>query len=70
MTGDLEKRIEILEGVISHQQRTIDDLNDVVVAQGSELGELRRKLHALVARFIAVEEHVQPPVPADKPPHW
>lgn len=70
MTGSKDDRVELLEGVVSHQQRTIDELNDVVIAQGKEIAELRKKLETLISRFLAVEEAVQPDIPVDKPPHW
>lgn len=65
-----EQRIDMLEGVVSHQQKMLDELNDVVVAQARELAELRTRLETLVSRFLAVEEAVQPDIPVDKPPHW
>jgi SlyX protein len=65
-----EQRIDMLEGVVSHQQRMLDEINDVVTAQAKELGDLRTRLETLVSRFLAVEEAVQPDIPVDKPPHW
>ena len=68
--SDDQIRIEALEAALAHNQRLVEELNDVVTKQAAEIGEMRRKLDALTSRFLAVEEAVQPDIPVDKPPHW
>lgn len=63
-------RLDELEILAAHQARTIEDLNETVVRQGKEIDRLERLVEALVERFRAVEERVQPDIPVTKPPHW
>lgn len=65
-----DERVEELEILAAHQARTLEELNEVIVRQGSEIERLGRILEALVKRFQAVEERVQQDTPVDKPPHW
>lgn len=66
----LEARIVDLEMLVAHQQKTIDDLNEVVTGQGRMIADLRRKLETLTTRFLSVEEQLRDAPPVDKPPHW
>ncbi|GAB4362943.1 MAG: SlyX family protein [Oricola sp.] len=63
-------RLDELEIIVSHQARTIEDLNETVIRQGREIERLERLVEALVKRFQAVEEQVLPDIPVSKPPHW
>ncbi len=63
-------RIEALEAALAHNQRLVEELNEVVTKQAAAIDAMRRKLDALTGRFLAVEEAVQPDIPVDKPPHW
>lgn len=65
-----ETRIAALEEALAHNQHLIEELNEVVTKQASEIEAMRRKLDALTRRFLTVEEAVQPDIPIDKPPHW
>lgn len=65
-----DTRIRELEQALAHQQRLVEDLNEVVTRQADEIAAMQRKLDALTQRFLAVEEAVQPDIPVDKPPHW
>ena len=65
-----DTRIEALEQALAHQQRLVEDLNEVVTRQADEIAAMQRKLDALTQRFLAVEQAVQPDTPVDKPPHW
>lgn len=66
----MEDRIAELEIALAHQQKVCDDLNEVVTAQTAEIAELKRRMEALVKRFLLVEEAVAPDIPVDRPPHW
>lgn len=63
-----EQRFVILETKIAYQEKTIADLNDVIVDQGRELAELRRRIEAL-ERYA--KEHLGArSLPNEKPPHY
>ncbi|MCI5077674.1 SlyX family protein [Oricola sp.] len=63
-------RLDELEILAAHQARTIEDLNETIIRQGKDIDRLERLVEALVKRFKAVEDHVQPEIAATKPPHW
>ncbi len=69
-----EERIERLEMEVAHQQRTLDQLNEVVIEQSVDLLRLQRTLEQLAKQL---EELTTPPVGAEpldlveeKPPHY
>lgn len=64
------ERLDDLEILAAHQAQMLDDLNDVVIAQGEVIADLRRKLDVLARRVSETEERVRGTVPVDKPPHW
>lgn len=70
MTKTETQRLDDLEILAAHQARTIDELNEVVTAQGEVIGDLRRKLDVLARRLAEAEARMRDPVPSDKPPHW
>lgn len=63
-------RLDDLEILVSHQANMIDELNEVVVAQGDVIADLRRKLDVLTRRFVETESRLKDDIPIDKPPHW
>lgn len=63
-------RLDELEILATHQARTIEELNETILRQGKSIDRLERLVEALVVRFRAVEEHVQPEISATRPPHW
>ena len=64
------ERLDDLEVLAAHQAQMLDDLNEVVIAQGDVIADLRRKLDVLARRFAGLEEQMRGAVPVDKPPHW
>jgi SlyX protein len=63
-----EQRFVILETKLAYQEKTLADLNDVIVEQANEIRELRRRLEGL-ERFA--KEHLgAPSLPSEKPPHY
>ncbi len=62
-----ETRFEELESRLTHQQRLLDELNEVVIEQRALLDGLREELRVL-------REHVESPPDADPgnepPPHY
>ncbi len=63
---------EALESRIAHLMRAVDDLSDVVAAQGREIDLLTRRVAMLMAREAEREADGEGSVPlADqRPPHW
>jgi uncharacterized coiled-coil protein SlyX len=67
-TEDLSERLTALESHIAHQDGTIDDLNEMVKKQWTEIEALRRDLAELRARLARVEGDMGPNQPDDQPP--
>jgi SlyX protein len=64
----LEQRFVKLETKLAYQEKTIADLNDVVVVQDRQIDKLERRVAALeqqIAPFLGQEETIQ-----EKPPHY
>jgi len=70
MMDELERRIEALEMANAHQNRIIDDLNDVVREQGERIGALTQNAMRLRDRLTEVEEGAGGPHENTKPPHY
>jgi SlyX protein len=63
-----EQRFVTLETKLAYQEKTIADLNDVIVEQARELADLRRRFEVL-ERFA--KEHLEArSVSNEKPPHY
>jgi SlyX protein len=43
-------RIETIEGHLAHLLRTVDDLNEIVAAQATEIARLRKQVDFLLER--------------------
>ena len=65
-----DPRIVSLEIAVAHQGKVIEDLSAVVNEQYAEIERLRKKLDALVSRFLALEETAAPEIETARPPHW
>ena len=63
---------EALESRIAHLMRGIEDLSDVVAAQGREIDGLTRRVAALMAREAEREADADGgrPLADERPPHW
>jgi SlyX protein len=60
-----------LEERIAHLTRLVEDLSDVVVAQGKRLERAERQLTLLIERELEREGGLTTPPAADqRPPHW
>ena len=69
MIDTLQARIETLEENSAHQDKTLEDLNEVILAQREEIDRLTRRLNKLLLRVDTLE--AQAPAPeAKKPPHY
>lgn len=68
--SDLEARINACEEALSHQSKTIDELNLVVSEQYKQIENQEKKLSALIERFLALEENSETKAEITKPPHY
>lgn len=66
MIDVLQARIDTLEANAAHQERMVEELNEVVLAQRGEIERLTRRLETLMSRLSALEE--QAPLPENVPP--
>lgn len=66
MIDVLQARIDTLEANAAHQEHMVEELNEVVLAQRTEIERLTRRLDALVSRLATLEE--QAPLPENVPP--
>ena len=61
-----------LEETVAHLIRSVEELSDVVAAQGQEIDRLTRRVAMLMAREADREAELGGAIPiADqRPPHW
>ena len=60
-----------LEERIAHLMRAVDDLSDIVAAQGREIDRLTRLTEMLALREAQREEAgLDAPAANQRPPHW
>ena len=65
------QRLDDVEAHIAHQDSTIDDLNQVVLEQWSEIKVLIEKLARLEAKTDALEQTAEADsTPEPPPPHY
>jgi SlyX protein len=65
---DLSARVEELETRLSHQEKTIGELNDVITAQWRKMEAIEFQLRRLGEEMLTME---QGDAPANqKPPHY
>ena len=65
------QRLDDVEAHIAHQDSTIDDLNQVVLEQWSEIKVLIEKLARLEAKTDALEQTAEADAtPEPPPPHY
>lgn len=67
-----QSKIIQLEETLCHDQRTISELNEVVIRLSNEVESLRKQLQAFDARFQWLSENsvVGENLPHEKPPHY
>lgn len=68
---DHTARIDALEMRVTHQERTIEDLNATIVAQWKQIDALTRQLANLLDRVQEAEHRaVAGGAPEPPPPHY
>jgi len=63
---DLQYRIRILEEKFEYQERTIDDLNEVIIEQQKQLNALEEQMERLRTLLTAIQD--RPDEGQDPPP--
>ncbi len=66
---DIEARVEALEILTAHQDRTIEELHEVISEQWKQLETLKRQLGRLDDQLREVEAGM-PAAPIQRPPHY
>ena len=68
----VSRRVDELESLFTHMQRTMQDLNDVLLAQQSRLEALEAQItrHARDAEALATVLDERRTLEDDKPPHY
>ena len=67
----LKQRIDELEIRGAHQDRTIEELNEILAAQWRTIDDLTRKLALLESRMLSLEQNTgAPPTAEPPPPHY
>jgi SlyX protein len=67
--SSLEARVDALETLAAHQERTIEELNQVIADQWKEIEALKRRLARLDDQLRDVEAGLPAP-PNQRPPHY
>ena len=70
MTDTLETRLTELEIKLMDQDRTVQDLSDMVNRQWQEIEKLTAKLTSAHARIISLEDNMPDGISVEKPPHY
>jgi len=63
-------RLAVLEEIIAHQQRTIDELSDQLTEQWKIVDHLRHKVDRLMERFQTLESQSLDAPANTPPPHY
>jgi len=63
-------RIEAMEELIAHHEKTIEDLSTQLANQWATITDMESKLLVLTKRFVSIEEASLPAVEITKPPHY
>ncbi len=65
---DIDKKITELEIHVSHQEQTIEDLNQVMLSQQEKIDELRSELLRLERAFKDLSSSVAKDISEESPP--
>jgi len=64
-------RLDTLEIRLAHQERMIEDLNQIITAQWKDIDRLKREIERLSDRLASAENAIDSnPAGEPLPPHW
>jgi SlyX protein len=66
---ELSERIDALESRLAFQDQTIEQLNETITAQWTQIDALTRQVSALIERLQEAEATV-PAATNERPPHY
>jgi len=66
----IDERFQILESKVLYQDRTIDDLNEVVTKQQDQIDLLTAELERLRQALVAIQERGIENTEEPPPPHY
>ena len=68
----IEARVQELEYIVSHLQKTVDDLNDALLLQQRKIDSLSRQVEQAksVVQSVMNADHTPRSLADDKPPHY
>ncbi|HCX66251.1 SlyX family protein [Parvibaculum sp.] len=64
----LKQRIDELEIRVAHQDRTMEELNEMFAAQWHTIDDMARKISFLENRLQSLEQNADTPPSAEPPP--
>lgn len=67
-SSDEPEKIGDLEVQLAHQTKLLDDLNETVRAQWTEIDKLTRSLTLLADRVLNIEASSKKGIPGEEPP--
>lgn len=70
MLKDNEERLIKIEMVLSNLERTVDDLNDIIIRQGKDIAFLQKQNHYLTEALRNTQSVVKPLEEETPPPHY
>jgi SlyX protein len=65
-----DNRIDGLEELVAHHEKTIEDLSTQLAAQWQTITQMKNNLEVLTKRFVSLEENSLPAPEITKPPHY
>lgn len=76
--NDMNDKIEDLERLMAHQERQIQELNDIVVQQAKDIDTLKKYVKITKDKLLEIEGQLEPQnalspteeAQANKPPHY
>ena len=67
----MDERLTNLEVTVTHLERTVQELNEVVISQQQSIDRLEKELRVLREQMLAVEPSlVKSPEDEEPPPHF
>jgi SlyX protein len=67
---DVNRRLETLETQLAYQEQTLEELNQTLTGQWTQIDALTRALARLGQQLADLESQSPGGVPVDKPPHY